>query len=455
MEDSRIQALVRAANQMKDGNFQAEIPAETGDGGIAALGRALQELGATLEARSREADELATIAEKVSAGLTLDEVCDHVYDSFQELIPYERIGVSLLEDNAVRARWARSAAPEIKLGEGYAARLEGSSLQGIIDTGQPRILNDLEAYLSEHPSSDSTRLIVEEGLRSSLTCPLIAQAKPVGFMFFSSTRKDAYRSVHVETFRQIAGQLSTTLEKGRLYQRLVELNELKNKFLGSAAHDLRSPLNIIFGYLRLMLRPKNTNFTDSQHKMLVSMGTSCENMLGLINDLLDISAIESGRLDLSLDDVDPVEFLTTWHESGQLLAQEKSIDLLLELPPELPPVWIDRRRISQVIDNLVTNAVKFSHSGTTVTISAKLAREAVTVSVTDQGQGIPEEEVPKLFGDFSKTSVRPTAGEKSTGLGLAIVKRIVEAHQGRIWVKTETGKGSTFSFTVPTVPREE
>ena len=175
--------------------------------------------------RQRE-EELATlmrITERINRGLALEEILDFLYEEMRSAIPYDRVGLALidLQQMTVIARWARSNRT-VLLESGYSARLRGSSLQQIVDTGQPRIINDLEAYLEEKPDSQSTMLIVDEGLRSSLTCPLIVQGRPVGFVFFSSTAKDTYRDVHVAFFQQIAGQLSTIVEKGRLYDELAE-----------------------------------------------------------------------------------------------------------------------------------------------------------------------------------------------------------------------------------------
>jgi diguanylate cyclase (GGDEF)-like protein len=154
-------------------------------------------------------------------------VLDHVYENFFSLIPYDRIGLALLEEGraVVRAHWARSEATEIKLPLGYSASLANSSLAEIILTGKPRILNDLESYLESHPQSDSTRRIVAEGMRSSLTCPLMAKGEPFGFLFFSSMTKNTYTGDHQELFLQIAGQLAVILEKSRLYENLLRLTE--------------------------------------------------------------------------------------------------------------------------------------------------------------------------------------------------------------------------------------
>jgi signal transduction histidine kinase len=449
MVDARILQYRDAAIAMKNGQFDLKVP--DGKDEIGQLGQALADLGNVLAKQLDQLRTLVTITAQINAGLTLDEVLNQVYESFRSVIPYDRIGFSLLEEDGeiVRARWARSDAPEVKLPIGYSASLAGSSLQQIVETGQPRILNDLEAYLQEHPDSSSTRLIVAEGMRSSLTCPLVAMGKPIGFMFFSSMQPNTYRDAHVELFLQIAGQLAVIVEKGRLYQQLVELNQLKNKFLGIAAHDLRSPIGVVKSYTQLFLNGYLGEVPDDQRAILERMDKGCETMLTLINDLLDVSAIEAGHLELKPRRVDLAAFVRDCHAAHVLLAKAKNIELILDLEPDLPDVTMDPDRINQVMNNLITNAIKYSYSGTVVTLRARREGDEVAISVQDQGQGIPPGEISKLFTDFGRTSVRPTGGEKSIGLGLAIVKRMVEAHRGRIGVESQVGAGSTFTFTLP------
>ena len=450
MIDPRITEYRNAANAMINGKFDVEVPIIKEDE-LGLLGKELLELGHTLEKKFGEINMLASVTQQVNAGLILDEVLEQVYETFRPLIPYNRIGFSLLEQDGkvVRARWAKSDAPEMFITGGYDAQMQGSSLQKIIETGAPRILNDLESYLEDHPDSDSTQKVVQEGMRSSLTCPLIAMGKPIGFMFFSSFEKNTYKNAHVEIFSQIAGQLAVIVEKGRLYQQLVELNELKNKFLGIAAHDLRNPIGVIMGFSEIMLHGMAGEITKEQNEFLERIYKASKTMLNLVNDLLDVSAIESGRLELKLKKVDLPMFLEECYESNRLLAKDKSIELILESDQDLPEIMMDTERINQVLNNLITNGIKFSHPNTQIVIRAKRTDDHVEIAVQDQGQGIPEEELPKVFKEFGKTSVQPTGGEKSTGLGLAICKRMIEAHGGIIGVDSRVGEGSTFYFSLP------
>jgi class 3 adenylate cyclase len=220
--DPRIAQYLDAASHLARGEFPVEIGA-SGDDDVGRLGRALDALARRMERMYEESRLLAAVTERVNRGLILPDVLDQVYETFRAVIPYDRIGFALVSGDGTEARahWARSEAPRIRLPIGYAGKLAGSSLRQILETGRPRVLNDLEAYLRDHPGSESTRLVVEEGMRASLTCPLVAMGKPVGFLFFSSRTPGAYRDAHVDTFLALSGQLSVIVEKSRLYEQIL------------------------------------------------------------------------------------------------------------------------------------------------------------------------------------------------------------------------------------------
>jgi signal transduction histidine kinase len=230
---------------------------------------------------------------------------------------------------------------------------------------------------------------------------------------------------------------------------LERLNEVKNQFIGVAAHDLRNPLQVIEGYSQMLLDQHFGELTPAQHKFISVIRKNSDFMLNLITDLLYISKIEAGKLQLELKETDLLDLLERNVELNRLMAERKQIDILFHRREDLPALFIDAPKIEQVLNNLISNGIKFSHPGTTVEIMASRGEKEVVVSVRDEGQGIPASDIDRLFIPFENLSVKSTGGEQSTGLGLAIVKRIVEGHGGRIWVESESGVGSTFSFSLP------
>jgi len=231
--------------------------------------------------------------------------------------------------------------------------------------------------------------------------------------------------------------------------KLSELNQLKNKFLGMAAHDLRNPLSSMRGFSEIMLSGLTGDLNNEQKEYLTIMFGTSNQMLLLVNDLLDVSVIESGKLDLNLQKVSIKKIIEDRLRLLAHLSQQKNITVHM-FSQEIPEVNVDINKICQVIDNLITNAVKFSPPGVSVYISAEVKKGKVEISVKDEGPGISDDDREKLFGAFQKLSARPTGGEKSTGLGLSIVKKILDAHHGSINVKSLDGKGATFTFALPT-----
>ena len=222
---AQVEALIR------DDSHVPNLPVAEGD--LGKLSRAIGELTNLLEARFEQLHRLMQLTERINAGLVVEEVLEQLFVSFRDVIPFDRIGVALVDPDGkrIRARWARSLASSVRLPVGFSAPLSGSSLQEIMNTGRPRILNDLRGYLAAHPNSHATQLIVAEGVQSSLTCPLTAMGKRVGFMFFSSFSKDTYRSVHADLFLAIAGQLSTIIEKGRIYELVLQSKKESERLL--------------------------------------------------------------------------------------------------------------------------------------------------------------------------------------------------------------------------------
>jgi len=272
-------------------------------------------------------------------------------------------------------------------------------------------------------------------LRSALKDNLLTKDHPSDFMYDEIGRLN---NELVAIQRKLA----------RKNTELSRLNELKNQFLGMAAHDLRNPLGAIMTYSDFLLEDIADKLNVDQTEFLTIIHDQSEYMARLVNDLLDVSTIESGKLQLDLQPTDLTRLVKANLSRNQLIAANKNIKLDLEVSP-IPITLLDAAKVEQVLNNLVTNAIKFSSPGSRVLITAQSSEGEILLSVKDEGPGIPLNEMENLFKPFQRTSVKSTAGEKSTGLGLVIVKRIVEGHGGHIWVESQVGKGSTFYGSLP------
>ena len=452
MKEEDVEQYILALKKLKNGKKELNLPS-TESSKLNQLGTLIKEVRDKYNRRLTEFNRLFRITEELNEEIELDEVWNNVYESFQHIIPFDRIGVAELkeaeEGQIVRSTWSRSESDTVKIQAGYSAPLEGSSLENIIETEEPRIINDLQKYLKEKPYSESTRLIVEEGIRSSLTCPLYALGKPIGFVFFSSRELGTYKDKHIGIFKQISNHLSMVVEKSRMMQELRELDDLKNEILRIAAHDMKSPANVIRNYVQIWKQGYYGEVTDKQKEPLERIESTCYRMLDLIDNLMNLSDIESGEMTLEKEQVNVKEILTNFYLDSSSLAEEKSIDVKLDIPEKLPELKIDKNKIIQVIDNYFSNAVKYSKPETEITIGASMSEDSVEIYVQDQGQGIPKDKQHKLFTKFGKAGVKPTGKEKSTGLGLYISKIFIEKHGGAVGAESEHGKGSRFYFSLP------
>jgi signal transduction histidine kinase len=258
-----------------------------------------------------------------------------------------------------------------------------------------------------------------------------------GAIFFSM-------AVAIRALRQRTQKLEQANEQ------LIYLNAEKNKYIGIAAHDLRSPVGNIYNLSELLLDEKSsTNLLSSQKEFISLIHRISENSLNLLDNLLDVAQIEAGTLRIQKSPQDYITFVEDTISMNRLIAEKKEQNIHLVCEMKHLAVAFDQAYLGQVLNNLLTNAMKYSFPKTTITVSIELQEEYVKTAVTDQGMGIKEQDKEKIFRPFEKAQNVPTGGERSSGLGLAIVRKIIEAHQGEIGFSSIYGQGSTFYFFLP------
>jgi len=245
-----------------------------------------------------------------------------------------------------------------------------------------------------------------------------------------------------------ANQQEAARELQSLNERLQQASKAKSDFLANMSHELRTPMNAILGFVEMVLDGIYGEVPPDLKEPLTDIQTNGKHLLHLINDVLDLSKIEAGRMELALAEYSVQDVVDTVRASLQSLAREKGLGFTAAAQDDIPVAFGDGKRITQCLVNLVGNALKFSKRGNVV-VWVEQQGDNLLYRVSDTGIGIPENELENIFGEFQQVDTAITREFSGTGLGLNITKKFVEMHGGRIWVESELGKGSTFFFSIP------
>jgi len=307
----------------------------------------------------------------------------------------------------------------------------------------------------EEPSYPHREIMKREGLRALLSVPLLREDKLIGGLVVRRRAPGKFEKETVELLQNFATQSTLAIQNARLFREIEEkgreleiASKHKSEFLANMSHELRTPLNAILGYTELIIDKIYGDVPEKIREVLERLQENGRHLLGLINQVLDLSKIEAGRLTLSLNDYSMREVVQTVFSAVEPLAAEKNLALKVTVPSDLEPGKGDEQRIAQVLLNLVGNAIKFTEKGE-VRVEVTTSDGTFLVSVSDTGPGLSEADQEKIFEEFHQADSSSTREKGGTGLGLSIAKRIIEMHGGRIWVESILGKGSTFRFTLP------
>jgi signal transduction histidine kinase len=263
----------------------------------------------------------------------------------------------------------------------------------------------------------------------------------------------------IDVLTTFATQSALAIQNARLFreiedkgQQLEVANRHKSEFLANMSHELRTPLNAVIGFSEVLLERMFGEINDKQEEYLRDIYTSGKHLLSLINDILDLSKVEAGRMELELTTFNLPMAIENALTLVRTRAENHGIALELEIDPHLGDFRGDERKFKQILLNLLSNAVKFTSEGGRVAVHATLANGTVEVAVTDTGIGIAEEDQARIFEEFQQAGPDHAGKREGTGLGLTLTRKFVELHGGTIWVKSQVGQGSTFTFALPVRP---
>ena len=418
--------------------------------------RLFDEVQARTRELARSVEELRAlgdVSQAVNSTLDLETVLSTIVTKATQLARTDAGAIYVLDEAAqefqLRATYNMSEELIAALRDQHA--ILSDAVAAATAAGGPEQIADLR----QEPSTPVNETILRAGYRARLLVPLHAPDGPVGALVVRRKEPGEFIKNTVDLMQTFAAQSVLAIQNARLFSEIGEksrqlevASQHKSQFLANMSHELRTPLNAILGYTELILDNIYGEVPDKARVTLERIQNNGRHLLGLINDVLDLSKIEAGQLSLSLTDYSIKDVVHNVYGAVESLATAKNLALKVELPTDLPPALGDERRLTQVLLNLVGNAIKFTDTGG-VAIKTSTADGTLTVAVHDTGPGISEADQGKIFEEFQQADSSSTKQKGGTGLGLAIAKRIIEMHGGRLWVESELGHGSTFSFTVP------
>ena len=446
---------------------EIDLLAMTFNGMVAELGDLYENLEAKVKARTHELTTAAQVASAVSSSLNLDEVLHEAARLVQERLGFYHVGIFLvqLETGVLVLHEVLCEAGQLLKPRDFQLPLASQSPVGVAATrAKPHVVQDVmveRAYL-EMPMLLDTN--------SEAAVPLLIGNRVIGVLDVQSRQRNVFTLDVIQLLITLADQIAMGVHNAQLYaqqrrmtEHLTEVDQLKTQFLAVMSHELRTPLNSIIGFSKVLLKGLDGPLTENQAQDIAAIHRSGQHLLSLVQDILDITSINAGRVDLTFEEVDLGKLVPSMLEAVSVLVEDKPVSLHADVAPDLPTIYADERRVRQILLNLLSNAAKFTDSGQ-ITVRASVIEALdsraervepfVQVSVSDTGVGIPQNKIADIFKEFTQVDSSGSRRFEGMGLGLPITKRLIEIHGGRIWVSTTVNQGSTFAFTLPVTQPE-
>jgi len=411
----------------------------------------------TIRRRNEYLAVSAEIGKLVTSTLDLNSIFARTVNLINERFNFYHAGIFIVEEtgfNAALREATGEAGKEMKERK-HTLQVNDKSIVGKVTMdGQVVIVNDVMADPLHRPNP----LLPET--RAEAAIPLRIGNRIIGAIDIQAKTSGAFTEDEIAVLQTLADQVAVAIDNARSFElsqeavmEMREIDRLKSQFLANMSHELRTPLNSIIGFSRVIIKGIDGPVTELQQQDLTAIYNSGQHLLGLINDILDLSKIEAGKMELAFDEVNIADITSSVLSTMSGLIKDKPIQIKRIIEPDLPTVRADAIRVRQVMINLLSNAAKFTDEGNIVVdvrlYPGQAGRNEVKISVTDTGPGISKQDQEKLFQPFSQVDDSPTRKTGGTGLGLSICQHIVNMHGGKIWIDSDTGKGSTFHFTLP------
>jgi signal transduction histidine kinase/DNA-binding response OmpR family regulator/CHASE3 domain sensor protein len=440
---TNLATLTRAAEAIARGERSTVRLPRGGD--LDSLSAAFEKMESQLEERDRTLETLSKASRIFSEHVRLDGVLEPFLDALQPLFPvsHAAIAVTLPGRERLLAEWpAVMVRPRRDTGAPSASRKAVLERQVVVvaEAGRCEWAEDADALAANS--------------RSYAIVPLIVGDAVIGVLALGSSSPDAYSPRHAALLTAVAQQIAGHVATADLYaeldaksSELIRSSQLKSDFLAMMSHELRTPLNAIIGFSEILVDELFGSLNERQHAYIGNVLQSGRHLLALINDVLDLSKVEAGRMELRLESCEAQELVRGALTMVQPAAERKQLKVSVTGGDAL--ILVDPTRTRQVLHNLLSNAVKFTPEGGEVSVALSREGPSVVFEVRDTGIGISADDLPKLFTPFTQLERPETRSTEGTGLGLALSRRLIELQGGTVSVESELGKGSVFRFTVP------
>ncbi len=473
-----IASMVRASKEIGEGKLDTRLVVERRDElgmlaeSINQMASSLRENEAALKRKVFETRTLYEIGQEISARVALEPTLKLIVERSRDLLEAE-IGLLALrqEGSETFVMQAYSGAVtealagvRLRPGEGLGGR--------VVATGSPVMVGD---YLEEYVDSPFLQIVRDAGIRSAVAVPLKARAVVIGILYVHSRIPNKFREEDQQLLGALAAQAAIAIENAKLFEKVKqyaeelevkvqirtrELQEVnkrlevagrhKSQFLASMSHELRTPMNAIIGFSEILLDESVRELTlEERREFLGNILSSGRHLLRLINDILDLSKVEAGRMEFRPEEFSIAEVINAVLNTIKPLAARKQIGVEVAIDPALTTLVADQGKVKQILYNLLSNAIKFTPENGKVGVRASRGRGEARCAVWDTGIGIRPEDQARIFEEFHQVEATAARQYEGTGLGLTLAKKFVELHGGKIWVESEPGKGSTFTFTLP------
>ena len=401
-----------------------------------------------------ELEALGEVGRAVSSTLDLEEVLETVVVKASDLGAAEGCAIFRYKESDQTFRLWHASGLDAALKDqvrGLKLPASGTMLGRAIETREAIQIADIETG----PENAMRQLAISAGFKSALFVPLVRGTRAFGVLVLQRRQLGEFDLSTVSLLKTFASQSALAIQNARLFreieekgQQLAIASKHKSQFLANMSHELRTPLNAVLGYTELIQDGIYGAMPQKVNAVLDRVQSNGRHLLGLINDVFDLSKIEAGQLELKIDNYSMKDIVQTVVAATEALATEKKLPIKIDVADRMPTGRGDERRISQVLLNLLGNAIKFTDAGE-IRIGASVENNRFSVSVTDTGPGIPASEQARIFEEFHQVDSSNTKEKGGSGLGLAISRRIVEMHGGRITVASKVGAGSTFKIELP------